>query len=162
MPGPSADRGDKPAGDCWLVLYDSDCGFCKWLLAGLLRWDRAARLRPVPLQGAEADELLADLAPEERMASWHLVPDGRAVAEGHSAPGALRRSGGAAAPPLLRLLPGGRLPASVLARLPGLTNRGYRWVAEHRSQLSRWVPARSKRRASERVRQREEAIATRR
>jgi predicted DCC family thiol-disulfide oxidoreductase YuxK len=144
----SSDAGGEPAEGRWVVLYDSDCGFCKWLLAGLLRWDRAARLHPVPLQGSEADELLADLAPAERMASWHLV-----------SPAGTRRSRGAAIPPLLRLLPGGRLPASVFARLPGLTDRGYRWVAEHRSQLSRWVPAGPKRRASERVRRREETIA---
>jgi predicted DCC family thiol-disulfide oxidoreductase YuxK len=24
----------------WIVLYDADCGFCNWLLAWLLRWDR--------------------------------------------------------------------------------------------------------------------------
>jgi predicted DCC family thiol-disulfide oxidoreductase YuxK len=34
-------------------------------------------------------------------------------------------------------------------------DRAYRWVAEHRSQLSKWVPSSAKRRASERVRQRE-------
>ncbi len=25
----------------WLVFYDADCGFCRWALAGVLRWDRA-------------------------------------------------------------------------------------------------------------------------
>lgn len=159
MEGSSDATDGEPAEARWVVLYDSDCGFCKWLLAGLLRWDRAVRLRPVPLQGPEADELLADLAPAERMASWHLVPDGWRAAEGHSALGGPRRSGGAAVPPLLRLLPGGRLPAFAFACLPRLTDRGYRWVAEHRTQLSRWVPARSKRRASERVRRREGVIA---
>jgi predicted DCC family thiol-disulfide oxidoreductase YuxK len=60
------------------------------------------------------------------MASWHLIsPDGR------------RWSAGAAAPPLLRLLPGGRLPAAVLAAFPGPTERGYRFVAEHRGALGR-------------------------
>jgi predicted DCC family thiol-disulfide oxidoreductase YuxK len=113
-------------GPGWVVLYDADCGFCKWLLGGLLRWDRGGRLRPVALQAAEAAELLADLPSEERMASWHLVsPAGR------------RWSGGAALPPLLRLLPRGRAPAAVVARFPRLTDRGYRWVAEHRTQLSR-------------------------
>ena len=87
------------------------------------------------------------LPPGERMASWHLI-----------SPGGARRSGGAAVPALLRLLPGGRVPAAVLARFPGLTERGYRWVAEHRSGLSWWVPKSSKRRASERVRQREQAL----
>src|SRR3989440_3637163 len=124
----------------WLVLYDADCGMCKWLLALLLRWDREPRLRPVALQGAEAQRLLADLAPAERMASWHLVsPDGE------------RRSGGAALPALLRLLPAGRPAAAVLDRSPRLTERGYRWVADHRSQLSRLVPAGGKHPAAARL-----------
>jgi predicted DCC family thiol-disulfide oxidoreductase YuxK len=90
----------------------------------------------VALQMPVADELLADLAPAERMASWHLL-----------SPGGERYSAGAALPPLLRLLPGGQIPAAPLARFPRLTERGYRWVAEHRSGLSRLVPARLKRRA---------------
>lgn len=129
----------------WVVLYDADCGLCKWLLAGLLRWDRAARLRPIALQGPQADELLADLAPAERMASWHLV-----------SPSGDRRSGGDAVAPLMRLLPGGRIPAAAFARFPRLTDRGYRWVADHRSGLSKFVPAGAKQRASRRVRRREE------
>jgi predicted DCC family thiol-disulfide oxidoreductase YuxK len=129
-----------PASQRWLVLYDSDCGFCMWLLAALLRWDRGGRLRPAPLRGAEADEQLADLDEAERMASWHLVsPDGS------------RSSGGEAIPALLRLLPAGGVPAAAFARFPGLTARGYRWVAENRSGLSRWVPKGSKERAREAV-----------
>lgn len=128
----------------WTVLYDSDCGFCKWLLAILLRWDRAARLRPIALQRPEAADLLADLEPTARMRSWHLI-----------SPAGERRSGGDAIPPLLKLLPGGRLPAAAFARFPRLTDRSYRWVAEHRSHLSRLVPMRAKRRAGDRVRQRE-------
>jgi predicted DCC family thiol-disulfide oxidoreductase YuxK len=130
----------------WLVLYDGDCGFCKWLLAGLLRRDRDGRLQPIALQRPEADELLADLEPAQRMASWHLI-----------APSGERQSGGAALPALLRLLPGGRAPAAVFARAPHLTDCGYRWVADHRSQLSRLVPSGAKRRAAERVRRREQA-----
>jgi predicted DCC family thiol-disulfide oxidoreductase YuxK len=130
----------------WTVLYDGDCGFCKWLLAGLLRWDGDGRLQPIALQRPEADELLADLEPAQRMASWHLI-----------APSGERQSGGAALPALLRLLPGGRAPAAVFARAPHLTDRGYRWVADHRSQLSRLVPSGAKRRAAERVRRREQA-----
>lgn len=128
----------------WMVLYDAECGFCKWVLAVLLRWDRPSLLRPVALQDAAADALLADLAHEERMASWHLVsPDGR------------RTSAGRALAPLLRLLPFGVLPAEAAERLPGATERAYRFLAEHRSELSRWVPDASKRRASEYVLARE-------
>lgn len=115
-----------------------------WLLSGLLRWDGDRSLRSVPIQGAEAENLLADLEPAERMASWHLIsPDGE------------RLSGGDAIAPLLRLLPGGSVPAAAFARFPAATASGYRWVAEHRSGLSRWVPSGAKRRARESVRSRE-------
>jgi predicted DCC family thiol-disulfide oxidoreductase YuxK len=134
----------------WVVLYDADCGLCKWLLAGLLRWDRALRLRPIALQRPEADDLLADLAPVERMASWHLI-----------SPTGARRSGGAAVPRLLRLLPRGRVPAAAFALFPRLTDHGYRWVAAHRSQLSKWVPMGLRQHAGERVRRRERLMASR-
>jgi predicted DCC family thiol-disulfide oxidoreductase YuxK len=128
----------------WVVVYDADCGFCMWLLAGLLRWDREARLRPLALQDPEAEGLLVGLAPSVRMASWHLI-----------SPSGARQSGGSALPELLALLPGGRIPAAGFERFPELTDRGYRWVADHRSRLSKLVPASLKRRARERVRQRE-------
>jgi predicted DCC family thiol-disulfide oxidoreductase YuxK len=133
----------------WAVLYDADCGFCMWLLSALLRWDRAARLQPIALQRSEADDLLQALTPAERMASWHLI-----------SPGGERHSGGAAVPPLLRVLPAGRLPAAGFARLPRLTDRGYRWVAEHRAQLSRWMPSSAKQRATQRVQKREQGRET--
>jgi predicted DCC family thiol-disulfide oxidoreductase YuxK len=138
----------EPPSRPWLVLYDADCGFCKSMLAGLLRWDRDARLRPIALQRAEADALLADLVPEERMASWQLIsPDGE------------RSSSGAALPPLLRLLPGGRVPAALFARFPKLTERGYQWVADHRSRLSKLVPTNVKERAERLVQEHERASA---
>jgi predicted DCC family thiol-disulfide oxidoreductase YuxK len=124
----------------WVVLYDRDCGFCRWALAQLLALDRRSRLRPVALGSAEADALLSDLAAPERSASWHLVsPDGH------------RWSAGAAAPPLVALLPGGRLPGAALASAPRITERGYRWVADHRSRLGRLIPARARQRADARV-----------
>ena len=148
-----AHAGEPPSGlpgeRRWAVLYDADCGFCMWLLSALLRWDRAARLQPIALQRSEADDLLRTLAPAERIASWHLI-----------APSGERRSGGAAVPPLLRVLPAGRIPAAGFARFPRLTGRGYRWVAEHRSQLSKLVPSSAKQRASDRIRTRERDLGT--
>ncbi len=124
-------------GDQSIVIYDRDCGFCRWSLSLLLRADRHRRLRPLALGTPQADELLADLTPEQRSASWHLVsPDGR------------RASAGAGLPAVLVLLPGGGIPASVLARQPDLVERGYRWVADHRSKLSRVLPSSAKRRAT--------------
>jgi predicted DCC family thiol-disulfide oxidoreductase YuxK len=146
----SSQAGDAnlPDEHRWLVLYDVECGLCIWLLALLLRLDSERRLRPAALQGAEAERLLADLAPAERMASWHLI-----------SPQGVRRSAGAALPALLRLLRFGRLPAGALSRLPGVTERGYRWVADHRTQLSRFVPGGAKRRAARYVRRREQESA---
>jgi predicted DCC family thiol-disulfide oxidoreductase YuxK len=124
----------------WTLLYDADCGFCKWIVSGVLAWDRHNRLVPLALQSAQAGALLSDLSPEERLASVHLIsPDGE------------RLSAGSVAAPLLRLLPGGTIPALGIARLPRLTSRAYDWVAKHRSQLSSAVPTTIKRRASERV-----------
>ena len=148
-----AERGsgqpEVAGGGRWLVLYDGDCGFCKWLLAALLRWDSAGRLDPLALQRPEADKLLDDLTPEKRTASWHLI-----------SPAGERWSGGAALPPLLRALPRGRVPAAIFARIPRLTDRGYRWVAEHRSGLSKFVPLSAKKSASDLVRGRERPIAS--
>jgi len=120
------------------VIYDHDCGFCRWSLAKLLRLDRRHVLIPVALGTAEADRLLADMEPERRMSSWHLVaPDGR------------RHSAGAAAPPLLRLLPVTGPLGRLLAHAPTATDRAYRWVADRRSWFGGVIPERSKRRADE-------------
>jgi predicted DCC family thiol-disulfide oxidoreductase YuxK len=87
------------------------------------------------------------------MASWHLVsPDHR------------RFSAGEAAPPLLRLIPGGRVPAALLAAAQPLTNRAYRWLAAHRSTVGRPISDEAKRRADELIAERraDELIAERR
>ena len=131
------------------MIYDGNCGFCKWLLSGLLAWDRELRLRPLALGSAEADALLSDLDRARREASWHLI-----------APSGERSSGGAALPALLRLLPAGALPAAGFGAVPGITARGYEWVAAHRTQLSRGVPAPAKSHAA-RVVARREALLTR-
>jgi predicted DCC family thiol-disulfide oxidoreductase YuxK len=127
------------------VIYDADCGFCKVCLAVLLVWDgvRAGRgssghgtdaLRPLPLGTAEADRLLAALTVDQRNASWHLIDDdGR------------RNSAGAALAPALTLLPGGRIPAALVSRMPHITERAYRWVADHRRLLGRFVPQTARR-----------------
>jgi predicted DCC family thiol-disulfide oxidoreductase YuxK len=124
----------------WRVVYDRDCGFCRWSLAQLLALDRRRALRPVALGTAEANDALSDLTPAERDASWHLI-----------SPSGERWSAGAAAPPLLRRLRGGAPAAAVLEQFPGVTERAYRWVADHRASFSRLIPERSKRRADARL-----------
>ena len=60
----------------------------------------------------------------------------------------MRTSAGAALPAVIALLPGGRIPAQALRRAPRATDRGYRWVADHRSLLGRAIPTSAKRRAT--------------
>lgn len=123
-----------------VVLYDRDCGFCRWTLAGLLDLDRDLRLRPVALQEPEADQLLGGMPPGPKYASAHLVtPDGRI------------HSGGLAVAPILELLPHGTPAARVARLIPGPLRLGYDWVARHRTLLSKPVPGRLKRRATARI-----------
>jgi predicted DCC family thiol-disulfide oxidoreductase YuxK len=110
------------------VLYDSDCGFCKWSLDKILAWDRDDRLRPVAIQSPEGQELLAGVPPEKRLDSWHLVEPGGRVS-----------SAGDGAPPLARVLPGGRPLAFVFARFPRATDSAYRFVAGHRDWFARRI-----------------------
>jgi len=123
-----------------IVLYDRDCGFCRWSLARLLDLDLRRRLRPVALQDPQADELLRDMSAHERFASAHLVTsDGRI------------HSGGHAVAPLLRVLPAG-MPLSLVARLvPGLIGLGYGWVVRNRGLLGRGLSQESKDRATRRI-----------
>jgi predicted DCC family thiol-disulfide oxidoreductase YuxK len=120
------------------VYYDRDCGFCRWMLAWILRWDRRRRLQPVPIESPEGDRELGDLG-DARLEAWHLVRDG------------VRWSGGRAFVPLLEELPGGHVLAPLARRLECLSVPAYGWVAKHRGGLSRLVPIRSKRRADARL-----------
>jgi len=117
-----------------VVLYDADCNFCATIAAALASWDRGQRLRFATIQGPIGQEHLADLPPEERLASFHFID-----ADGQ------RTSGGAALAPLFDTLPAGALVAVGLRLTPGPTDLGYHWVAQHRVGISRWVPSRLKR-----------------
>ena len=120
----SADHATRPQPHA--ILYDSDCGFCKWSLDKILAWDRRRRLRPVGIQSAEGRQLLSSVPDEDRLSSWHLVsPAGEVL------------SAGAAAPRLLELLPRGRPLSLLLGRFPGATNHAYRFVAANRPHLTR-------------------------
>ena len=104
-----------------VLLYDSDCRFCRFVARALVRLDRDECVAFLPLTDPAARALLPELTVEQRMASIHLVePDA-----GHS-------SRGAALTKLIRHL---GLPAP--ARLLG---RVYTPVARARSVLGRLVP----------------------
>jgi predicted DCC family thiol-disulfide oxidoreductase YuxK len=122
------------------LLYDADCGFCRWCLARVLAWDRRRALRPVPIQGAEGEALLAGLDEAARMGSWHLIgADGR------------RTSAGAAVAPLARMLPGGAPVARMADRFPQAVERSYRAVVRRRGLLGRLVTRGAARRARRRI-----------
>jgi len=108
------------------VLFDEDCGFCKWSLDKILAWDRSQMVRPVPIQSDEGQRLLASVPEDRRLDSWHLVEQSGTV-----------RSAGDAAAPLLDLLPGGKPLAGAARALPGPTDRAYRAVADNRDRLAR-------------------------
>jgi len=126
-----------------VVVYDRDCGFCRWSLSKLLAWDRRERLRPVALQDPEADRLLVGMGEEERMGSWHLAEPGGEV-----------RSAGAAFEPLLGELPGGRPLSWFAARAPRLTERAYRFVSGNRTPIGKRISERAKVRADARIAER--------
>jgi predicted DCC family thiol-disulfide oxidoreductase YuxK len=122
------------------VLYDHDCGFCRWSIGRLLAWDRPGRLRPLAIQSAEGQGLLADLTPEQRLATAHAVD-----AAGR------RTSGGDAMAPIAAVLPGGAALAALARRAPALARAGYRAVAGRRSFLGTLISDAAKARADERI-----------
>jgi predicted DCC family thiol-disulfide oxidoreductase YuxK len=115
-----------------IVLYDRDCGFCIWSLDKILAWDRNGIVCPVAIQSPDGAQLLAAIPEPERLRSWHLaLPSGEL------------RSAGAAAAPLVAMLPGGRPLAFLLRRFPRATDRCYRYIADHRGRFARLVGASS-------------------
>jgi predicted DCC family thiol-disulfide oxidoreductase YuxK len=118
----------SPTASARLVLYDEDCGFCKWSLDKILAWDRHRRLRPVAIQSDEGGRLLAGVPEEARLESWRV-----ALASGEI------RSGGAAAPFVFEVLPGGRPLAFLFRTFPGAAERAYRLVANNRDRLARLI-----------------------
>lgn len=114
-----------------IVLYDEDCGFCRWTVAWALRRDRDHVLEIAPIQSPTGDTLLGGVDPGERLRAAHVVhDDGR------------RESGGAAVREVLDALPSAH-PLARLASIPIV----YRLAARHRRRLSRLVPGRAKLRA---------------
>ena len=120
------------ADEAWL-LYDADCGLCKFVVARVLELDRARRLRPVALQDEKAVELLPALTTEERMASFHLVDAGGTI---HSAGDGLAE-----------LFPS-------LRRSPRVASRLYWLVAGNRDRLGKLIPDFARRQADRRIRSR--------
>jgi predicted DCC family thiol-disulfide oxidoreductase YuxK len=124
-----------------VLFYDADCGLCRWTAAKVAVWDRRGAVRLAALQDqVEADRLLGGMDEQARMASWHLV-DADGV-----------RSGARGVGPLLRILPGGKLPARLAEAAGPATDAAYRFVARHRSAFGRLLSRGARKRADERLR----------
>jgi predicted DCC family thiol-disulfide oxidoreductase YuxK len=129
-----------------LVLYDRDCGFCRWTVAWALRRDRAGVLEVAPIQSDTGTRLLADMDPAERLRSAHAVhADGR------------RSSAGAAMRDVLEALPATRRLGRLAALSDRATELAYRFVANNRSMAGRLVPQSAKERADRLLAERERA-----
>lgn len=121
-----------------IVLYDEDCGFCRWSMAWALRHDAGKRLVAVPIQSPLGAELLAELDEHERLRSAHVIDE-------HGA----RRSGGAAAADVLGALAPTRALGRLANRAPAPTSLLYGYVASHRHGFGRFVGERARRNADE-------------
>src|SRR5207302_444993 len=111
-----------------IVLFDVDCGICRWAMAWALRLDRRDLLVAVPIQSELGAELLGDLPASERLGSAHVVEEG-----GH------RRSAGAAAAAVLAALAPTPAVARLVRRFPRMADLLYAAVAGRRRQLGRFV-----------------------
>lgn len=115
-----------------VVLHDRDCGLCLAAATLLRRWDRRGLLDLVPLQEAAADPraavrgAAAGCALERELHAVDEV-DGAIVA------------GGDAVLAIAARLPGGRVPAVVLAAPPfrWTVAAGYALVAANRHRIGR-------------------------
>jgi predicted DCC family thiol-disulfide oxidoreductase YuxK len=119
-----------------IVLYDAECGFCRWATAWALRLDDRHQLLAAPIQSPLGSELLADLGPVDRLGAAHVITDdGR------------RFSGGAAAAEVLSAIDRTGVSARLARGLPRTTDRIYGAVATRRKALGHLVGERSRQRA---------------
>lgn len=110
----------------WTLIYDGDCAFCRRCVALLARWDRHSRVRAVPFQEEEGLVGLPPIPLQALGQAMHLAtPDGAVLL------------GAAAAPAILRLLPGG-IPLAWAFAVPGVERLAaavYGVVARNRHRL---------------------------
>ena len=108
-----------------VLVYDGECGFCRWGMHMVRRLDRRHVFGFCPFGHPEAESLLSRLPAERRYSSYHALRDGVL----HSATHAARVT--------LEGLPLGRL--AVVFQL----HRFYPLIARNRALLGRFVPRRS-------------------
>jgi predicted DCC family thiol-disulfide oxidoreductase YuxK len=119
-----------------IVLYDADCGFCRWAMAWALAHDRRRLLVAVPIQSQLGSELLADVDPSERLRRAHVVHDDGS-----------RHSGGAAAADVLSVLEATRMLGRLARGMPRTTALVYGVIAARRRSFGRLVGQAARQRA---------------
>ena len=125
---PASKTSNSASAKPWL-LYDADCGVCKFIVARVLELDRG-HYRPLALQDPRAAELLPGLGEDDRLRSFHIVePDGTVRSAGEG---------------LAELLP-------PLKRFPGASSRLYWLVAGNRTRLGKLIPQAARRQAQRRI-----------
>jgi predicted DCC family thiol-disulfide oxidoreductase YuxK len=124
------------------VLYDEDCGLCRWTVDQLRGIDRRRRLEFVPLQHAAEHPERPDLA---RLAANSPLEESLHVLR---TDGRVRRGGGAMLE-ILDALPGGWLlrPWAVLPGVEPVVDALYGHVARNRGTIGRLL-ARTRRGAA--------------
>lgn len=121
-----------------IVLYDADCGFCRWAMAWAVRRDHHHVLVTVPIQSPLGSKLLVDVVPSDRLRSAHVVRDD-----------GCRHSGGAAAADVLCVLPPTRALGRLARSLPKTTALLYGVVAGRRKSFGRLIGNEARRRADD-------------
>jgi predicted DCC family thiol-disulfide oxidoreductase YuxK len=121
-----------------IVLYDADCGFCRWAMAWAVKRDHRHVLVTVPIQSPLGSELLVDVLPGDRLRSAHVVRNDGG-----------RSAGGAAAADVLSVLPPTRALGQLARSLPRTTALLYGVVAARRKSFGRLVGKEARRRADD-------------
>lgn len=112
------------------LVYDDDCGFCKYFVhAALDRGEFEA------VGFAELDDALRARLPDDYEECMHLVTDEAVYSCGAALEQVTKRTG--AAGWWLTVV------ARALPRYPKVRERAYRWVADRRSVLGTYVSKRS-------------------
>jgi len=131
---PVASTATVPA-DRLAVLYDRDCRLCTATARRLRRWDREGRLDVVPLQS-----VTSAVSPEvARLAGGRSLSSALHVID--PASGSVF-SGGDGVLAIAGRLPGGSVPAAVIAAVPPArwaVTLGYDLVARNRHRIGRWL-----------------------
>ncbi|MGH7539120.1 MAG: thiol-disulfide oxidoreductase DCC family protein [Gemmatimonadales bacterium] len=113
------------------LIYDGECGMCRFAVARVRVWDREHRIALVPFQDQQAVARFGIGLPALAAAMHLVLPDGRVYA------------GADAVPEILKILPGKRWFAWGFA-VPGvrpIARYVYRRIAERRRCAVRGLPA---------------------